>query len=624
MSLPRLYWAWPTVPDDHPDSPRARPPRQHPDRRRRLAARAGPRARRPGRQGRLGRQRHQGDRRPVHDRGDRRRGEDAQGRRGRPASRNSTGSSPSRRPQAELTRALAKFEKSDLCPAHAAPEPGLRAGDRLPREGRPGLLPPRHRPLLPGHPGRPRPGRATYLVARQGRPRSRPDRARASRRPTAVTGRPRAVDGPRGRDRRPARPRRAPTGRSCRARRRRGEFTPPAFVSRTLSNGIEVWLAPWKTLPIVDRPADRPRRHGRRPRGQGRPRRADRHPAHQGDEGQDRDRAGRGARSRWASATRARPTRRHDPGLQRPGPQPRPGARRCSPRSSPPPGSTRPTSPASATSSSPSCSRGPTGSTGSPSGPSAPCSTARITPTAAPATASSSRSRRSPSTTSRRSTRAGSPPNRAKLIVVGRRRPRRPGRRRSKRRSGPGRPTATRPAPRPEATEGRSSPGVIYLVDKPGAVQSVLRVGRRWVGRTRPEVLRDVDRQPRLRRRLPQPAQQEPPREERVHLRRPVDVLVPADRERLGLGRRRSGPTSPAAALKEMLARARRRRRQATRSTPEEIALGRDALTRSFPESFEDPGSIAGTLETIAGPRPARRLPLDLSRQDPRRARRRS
>ena len=33
--------------------------------------------------------------------------------------------------------------------------------------------------------------------------------------------------------------------------------------------------------------------------------------------------------------------------------------------------------------------------------------------------------------------------------------------------------------------------------------------------------------------------------------------------------------------------------------TPEEIELGRDALMRSFPESFEDPDSIAGAIDPI-------------------------
>ncbi len=33
---------------------------------------------------------------------------------------------------------------------------------------------------------------------------------------------------------------------------------------------------------------------------------------------------------------------------------------------------------------------------------------------------------------------------------------------------------------------------------------------------------------------------------------------------------------------------------------PDEVVLGRDALTRSFPESFDNPSSIAGMLETMA------------------------
>src|SRR5262249_21292354 len=36
------------------------------------------------------------------------------------------------------------------------------------------------------------------------------------------------------------------------------------------------------------------------------------------------------------------------------------------------------------------------------------------------------------------------------------------------------------------ASEAKAEPGVAYLVDKPGAVQSVLSVGRRWVDRSDP------------------------------------------------------------------------------------------------------------------------------------------
>ena len=151
----------------------------------------------------------------------------------------------------ELARALALFEKANYAALTPAPGPRRRPGDRLRREGRSGLLPQGLRPLPGRHPGRPRPRGRAVSETREGRPGDPPRPARRGRVP-----------------RHPRRPQAPP--RRCRRRRPRPRargrarldqpsptpprvrpFQPPKIHRHTLSNGLDVWVAPWKTLPIV-------------------------------------------------------------------------------------------------------------------------------------------------------------------------------------------------------------------------------------------------------------------------------------------------------------------------------------------------------------------------------------
>ncbi len=157
--------------------------------------------------------------------------------------------------------------------------------------------------------------------------------------------------------------------------------------------------------------------------------------------------------------------------------------------------------------------------------------------------------------------------------------------------------TGPEPAPRPKI-ETKPAPGVVYLADKPGAVQSVISVGRRWVDRKDPRYFAAVignhivggDFLSRLNANI---------------------------REKNGysygcgsaFGYRRTGSTWQVStsvradvtteALKEIIGELDALSKDHPLSE-EEIATARDAETRSFPESFEDPASIAGVLAGIA------------------------
>jgi predicted Zn-dependent peptidase len=142
------------------------------------------------------------------------------------------------------------------------------------------------------------------------------------------------------------------------------------------------------------------------------------------------------------------------------------------------------------------------------------------------------------------------------------------------------------------------TPGVVYLVDKPGAVQSALRIGRGWVDRRDPSYFTTaignhvfgVDFLSRLNKNLREKNGFTYGANAMFLYRRTGSVWLAATSVR-------ADATAPA--LKEMLLELDG---VAGKSplTNEEIELGREALTRSFPESFEDPSSIAGLLETIA------------------------
>ncbi len=138
---------------------------------------------------------------------------------------------------------------------------------------------------------------------------------------------------------------------------------------------------------------------------------------------------------------------------------------------------------------------------------------------------------------------------------------------------------------------------VAYLVDKPGAVQSVLRIGRTWVGRKDPRYypaqignhVFGVDFLSRLNRNL---------REKNGYTYGAGSSFSYRKTGSVWLANSAVNADVTAPALKEMLAELDGVA-GAHPLAPEEIELGRDALMRSFPESFEDPDSIAGAITPI-------------------------
>jgi zinc protease len=157
--------------------------------------------------------------------------------------------------------------------------------------------------------------------------------------------------------------------------------------------------------------------------------------------------------------------------------------------------------------------------------------------------------------------------------------------------------TGPEPAPRP-SVDLKPSPGVVYLADKPGAVQSFLYVGRRWVGHDDPRYFATMianhsvgdDFLSRLNANLREKNGYSYGCGSSFNYRRTggtwqvstsvrSDVTVEALKEILG----------------ELDALAKDRP-----LTDDEIATARDAESRTFPESFEDPGSIVGVLSSMA------------------------
>ena len=148
-----------------------------------------------------------------------------------------------------------------------------------------------------------------------------------------------------------------------------------------------------------------------------------------------------------------------------------------------------------------------------------------------------------------------------------------------------------------EDTRPAAGGPVAYLVDKPGAVQSVLRVGRRWVDRKDPRYYAGqignhvfgVDFLSRLNKNLREKNGFTYGAGSTFSYRRSGSVWLANSAVRVDA-------TAPA--LKEMLSELDGVAGP-NPLAPEEIELGRDALMRSFPESFEDPDSIAGSIEPI-------------------------
>ena len=153
------------------------------------------------------------------------------------------------------------------------------------------------------------------------------------------------------------------------------------------------------------------------------------------------------------------------------------------------------------------------------------------------------------------------------------------------------------PSPRPVA-EVKPEPGVIYLVDKPGAVQSVISVGRHWVDRRDPRYMATLvgnhllgeDFLSRLNKNLREDHGYTYGARSAFDFRRSKSVWSVSTAVR-------ADATAPALQeiLKELDALAKARP-----ITAEEVDKARSAEARSYPEGFESPSGIASALSEIA------------------------
>ncbi|MBX6314723.1 MAG: insulinase family protein, partial [Isosphaeraceae bacterium] len=151
--------------------------------------------------------------------------------------------------------------------------------------------------------------------------------------------------------------------------------------------------------------------------------------------------------------------------------------------------------------------------------------------------------------------------------------------------------------PRPPA-QVKAEPGVAYLVDKPGAKQSVLNIGRRWVDRKDPRYFATLignrilgaDFLSRLNRNL---------REEHGFTYGAGSAFVFRRTGSIWLVSTLVRTDATAEALKEALGELDALAGNKPFTT-EEISTARIAEARSFPESFEAPAGIAGALRELA------------------------
>ncbi|WP_435016790.1 M16 family metallopeptidase [Tundrisphaera sp. TA3] len=164
--------------------------------------------------------------------------------------------------------------------------------------------------------------------------------------------------------------------------------------------------------------------------------------------------------------------------------------------------------------------------------------------------------------------------------------------------------TAEPPKDRP-SVRTQPEPGVVYLADKPGAVQSILAVGRRWEDRNSPKYFANVignhvvgaDFLSRLNANLREKNGYTYGAGSGFSYRRVGSVWQVSTQVRADV---------TAEALKEVLGELDALGKDRPLSA-EEIATARDAEIRSFPETFEDPSGIAGALAELA----QFRLPMD-------------
>jgi zinc protease len=155
------------------------------------------------------------------------------------------------------------------------------------------------------------------------------------------------------------------------------------------------------------------------------------------------------------------------------------------------------------------------------------------------------------------------------------------------------------PRPSPEARAG-VEPGAIAFVDKPGAVQSVVTIGRPWAERSDPRYyaarlgnrILGADFLSRLNQNLREKNGFTYGAGSSFRFRRSGSLWTVSTQVR-------TDATAPA--LKEALGELDALAGGGGRPfTPEEITTALEADTRSFPSTFESPGSIAGILAEMA------------------------
>lgn len=153
------------------------------------------------------------------------------------------------------------------------------------------------------------------------------------------------------------------------------------------------------------------------------------------------------------------------------------------------------------------------------------------------------------------------------------------------------------PAPRP-APHAKAQPKVANLVDKPGAVQSVISIGRPWVERNDPRYFATLignrilggDFLSRLNQNLREQHGFTYGAQSVFIFRRTGSVFAVSTSVR-------ANATAPA--LKEVISELNALANKKP-FTVEEIATAVSAEARSFPESFESPSSLAGILAEMA------------------------
>ena len=156
-------------------------------------------------------------------------------------------------------------------------------------------------------------------------------------------------------------------------------------------------------------------------------------------------------------------------------------------------------------------------------------------------------------------------------------------------------------APVPESRPSvwvQPEPGVVFLADKPGAVQSILAVGRRWEDRNGPRYFANVignhivgaDFLSRLNGNLREKNGYTYGAGSRFGYRRDGSIWQVSTQVRANV---------TAEALKEVFGELDALGKDRP-LTAEEIATARDAEIRSFPETFENPSGIAGALAELA------------------------